>query len=158
MAHFVVAYLHRPEIPTAQAVGDVLQALAEAEWDGKLTVRGREGNPWIQVEGFWPQEMAEIGRALARGGRVAVAVEEETVSGCMSYSRFRNGKYVFHFSKCEDQREIKGKPFDWEQALFSKTGDDAVYSLSPIARHLGLPGFDGHGDDYWQAEKAYRGA
>jgi hypothetical protein len=158
MGHFVVAYVRQPEVSLKEAVAVVLKALADEEWDGKLTVRGRDGNPWIQVEGFWPQEMADVGRALTRGGLDAVGVEEESVSGCMSYSRFRKGKFVFRFSKCEDQREIKGKPLDWEQAMFSKVGDDAVYSLSPIAKHLGLPGFDGERAGYWQAEKAYRGA
>lgn len=157
MAHFVVAYVHQPEVSLEDAVAVVLEALSEAEWDGKLAVRGRKGNPWIQVEGAWPQEMVDLGRALTRGGLSAVGVEEESVSGCMSYSRFRNGKFVFRFSKCEDQREIKGKPLGWEQEMFSKVGDDAVYSLAPIAKHLGLPGFDGSSDRYWQVEEAYRG-
>lgn len=135
----------------------VLEALSGAEWDGKLAVRGREGNPWIQVEGFWSQEMADLGRALTRGGVAAVGVEEESVSGCMSYSRFRNGKFVFQLSKCEDQCKIKGKPLGWEREMFSKVGDGAVYSLSPIAKHLGLPGFDGFSDRYRQVEEAYRG-
>lgn len=160
MGHFVAAYFHQPEVPSKTAADKVLQTLAQAKWDNRETVRVRDGNPWIQVEGFWPDAMIDIGRALTGGaaGGTAVVIEEETVSGCFSYFRFRNGKFVFRYSKCEDNREQKGKPLDWEQKLFSGTDDDAVYSLGPIAKHLQLPGFEEAQPKYWLVEKSYRPA
>lgn len=156
MAHFLVAYAHRPGVSLREAIDDVRKALSDAKCDGKLILRGREGDPWIQVEGFWPQDAPRVGRALARGSG-AIAVEEETVSGCMSYSRFAGGKLAFRFSRCEGARELKGKPLEWERGLFSQEGDGAVFSLAPIAKHLKLPGFDGEAPGYWLIEEAYRG-
>ena len=158
MSHFVVAYSHQPNVPSAAAVDNVLKALTNSKWDGRETIRVRDKNPWVQVEGFWPDSMVKIGRALSEGSGHTVVVEEETVSGCFSYSRFRNGKFVFRYSKCEDNRELKGKPLDWEQDLFSRKGDDAVSDLAPIAKHLQLPGFAGEQPKYWLIEKRYRPA
>jgi len=158
MSHFVVAYSHQPDVPSKAAADKVLKALAEATWGGRETVRVRDGNPWVQVQGFWPDNMIEIGRTLTRGGGTAIVVEEETVSGCFSYFRFRNGKSVFRYSKCEDNREQKGKPLPWEQELFSRTDEEAVSSLRPIGKHLDLPGFDEEQPKYWLIETSYRPA
>ncbi len=156
MAHFVVAYVHSPDLVPKEAAVQIVKRLRSAEWDGKLTIRVREKNPWIQVEGFWPNEIKDIGRVLSADGLTVVVVEEETVSGYTAYSRFRDGKFVFYFMRVEDTREIKGKPLRWEQDLFHREGDEAVYSLSPIARHLQLPGFEGEQTGYWSIELPYK--